>query len=119
MNKTVCVIKTNTLLKYSIAKEKGETKAMEKTEKTAPAMKISGTLVSVDAMSSMIVVKTKKMEDTLTVDAAAKIMSGKKIIALGDLKTDAMVTVTWKMMDGKKTAMSIMEKPVVKSMKSK
>jgi hypothetical protein len=71
---------------------------------------ISGTVVSVDAVANTIIVKTKKAEDTLSVEAGAKILSGKKEVALADIKTDAPVTVKCKMVDGKKVAVSITEK---------
>jgi hypothetical protein len=71
---------------------------------------ITGTVVSVDAVANTIIVKTKKAEDTLSVEAGAKITSGKKEIALGDIKTDASVTVSCKTVDGKKVAVSIKEK---------
>ncbi|MDD5674931.1 MAG: hypothetical protein PHC61_12245 [Chitinivibrionales bacterium] len=80
----------------------------------APAKKegakmVMGTVVSVDAVANTIIVKTKKGEDTLSVDAAAKIMSGKKAITLGDLKADAKVVVSCKMVEGKKVATKITE----------
>ncbi len=99
--------------------EKSESKTMEKAEKKAASMTASGKVVSVDAAANMIVVKTKKMEDSLMVDANAKILSGKKAVSLGDIKTDAEVTVTWKMMDGKKTATKIVEKMAAKAKKEK
>jgi hypothetical protein len=82
--------------------EKGAKKEVVKT--------VVGTVVSVDAVANQIIVKTKKAEDTLSVEAGAKIMSGKKEIALADIKTDASVTVHYKVVDGKKVATKIMEK---------
>jgi hypothetical protein len=80
-------------------------------KKVAPSTVI-GTVVSVDAIANTIIVKTKKAEDTLSVEAGAKIMSGKKEITLGDLKADAKVTVSCKVVDGKKVATKIVEKVV-------
>jgi hypothetical protein len=68
---------------------------------------ISGTVVSVDAIANTIIVKVKKAEDTISVDASAKITSGKKTIALGDIVADSKVTVTEKTVDGKKVASKI------------
>jgi len=79
----------------------------EKAAKKEAAMTISGTVVSADA--STIIVKTKKGEDTLAIDAAAKIMIGKKEAAAADLKADMKVMVTCKTVDGKKVATKISE----------
>ena len=68
-----------------------------------------GTVVSVDAIANTIIVKTKKGEDTISVESGAKIMSGKKEIALGDIKADSKVTITCKTVDGKKVASKITE----------
>lgn len=94
------------------AEEKHETKAQEKAENSASKI-LYGKVVSVNTMMNTIVVKTKHQEETLSVETGAKIMSGKKEIALGDLKSDASVNVTWKMMDGKKTATKIVESSAV------
>ena len=92
----------------SKAEEKKETKAQERAEYTAAKM-LYGKIVSVDAMMNTVIVKAKNMEDTLSVETGAKIMSGKKVITINDLKAGASVTVTWKLMDGKKTATKIVE----------
>jgi hypothetical protein len=81
----------------------------EKAAKKEATHMVMGTVVSVDAVANTIIVKTKKGEDTLSVDAAAKIMSGKKAITLGDLKAESKVTVTCKMENGKKVAIKISE----------
>jgi hypothetical protein len=80
---------------------------------------VSGTVVSVDAVANTIIVKTKKGEDTLSVEAGAKIMAGKKEVALGDIKADAAVSVKCKMVEGKKVATSISEKPAPAGKKGK
>jgi hypothetical protein len=96
-----------------------------KTAKAAKTMKkeaakiVTGTLISVDAVANTIVVKVKKAEDTISVDAAAKIMSGKKAVALADLKVNSKVSVTWKMVDGKKVASKIKEVAVTVVKKAK
>jgi hypothetical protein len=66
-----------------------------------------GTVVSVDAIGNTIIVKTKKGDDTISVESSAKIMSGKKEIALGDIKADSKVTIACKTVDGKKVASKI------------
>jgi hypothetical protein len=78
--------------------------------KKEAASTIMGSVVSVDAIANTIIVKVKKGEDTISVESGAKIMSGKKEIALGDIKADSKVTVTCKMVDGKKVASKIVEK---------
>jgi hypothetical protein len=70
-----------------------------------------GTVVSVDAVANTIIVKTKKGEDTIKVADGATIIAEKKEMALADIKTDAPVTIKCKMVDGKKVAVSITEKP--------
>jgi small nuclear ribonucleoprotein (snRNP)-like protein len=84
---------------------------MEKPMKAKSGSTIMGTVVSVDAIANTIIVKVKKGEDTLGVESGAKIMSGKKDIALGDIMADSKVTITTKMVDGKKVAAHIMVKP--------
>jgi small nuclear ribonucleoprotein (snRNP)-like protein len=70
---------------------------------------IKGTVISVDAIANLIVVKVKKIDDTVSVESSTKIMSGKKDIAIGDIKTDSKVTVIFKTLDGKKMATKIIE----------
>jgi len=90
--------------------ENSETKAQEKTEQKAAVKKITGKVVMVDGLINLLIIKTNKMEDTLTVDTGAKIMQGMKTIQLSDLAMGAQATVSWKMMNGKKTAIKIVEK---------
>ncbi|HAJ78245.1 MAG TPA: hypothetical protein DCO75_00615 [Fibrobacteres bacterium] len=82
----------------------------EKTAKKEAVKTIAGKVVSVDAVANTIIVKVKKAEDTLSVEAGAKIVSGKKEITLGDITADASVTITFKVVDGKKVATKISEK---------
>jgi hypothetical protein len=83
----------------------------EKAAKKEAASVVKGTVVSVDAIANTIVVKAKKGEETISVEAGAKIKSGKADVALGDIKADAKVAVTCKMVDGKKVATQIVETP--------
>ena len=91
----------------------------EKAAKKEAVKKIMGTVVSVDAIANTIIVKVKKGEDTLSVEAGAKITSGKKEITLGDIKADESVTVTCKMVDGKKVATHIAVAAAAKAGKTK
>jgi hypothetical protein len=91
----------------------------EKAAKKEAVKKLMGTVVSVDAIANTIIVKVKKGEDTLSVEAGAKITHGKKEITLGDIKADESVTVTTKMVDGKKVATHIAVAAAAKSAKSK
>ena len=98
----------------SRAEEQGQTKAHEKAEQKASAMKTHGKVVSVDTIANTIIVETKKAEDTLNVDTGTRVMLGmmelSKEITFGDLQTDDMVTITWQIINGKKTATKIVKK---------
>jgi len=88
-------------------------KAKAKTVKVkAPKIeKISGKVVSVDAIGNTLIVKvSKKVTDTVTVTTDTKILSGKTVVALADLKADQKVKVTLKA--DKKTATEINIVPV-------
>jgi hypothetical protein len=71
---------------------------------------VMGTVISVDAVGNMLVIKAKKGEDTIYTESSTKIMSGKKDITISDIKTDSKVTISYKPMDGKKMAVKIVEK---------
>lgn len=98
----------------STAEEQAQTKAHEKAEQKASTMKIRGKVVLVDTIANTIIVKTQKAEDTLKVDAGAKIMLGmmelSKEITFRDLQTDDMVTITFQITNGKKSATKIVKK---------
>jgi|WetSurMetagenome_2_1015567.scaffolds.fasta_scaffold00334_19 hypothetical protein len=96
---------TSLLFAQEAAAPKAEKAA--KSEKKPAAATIHGTFVSADAVANTIIVKAGKKDDTLSVDAGAKITSGKETIALGDIKTDAKLTITCKTVDGKKVAEKI------------
>ena len=107
---------------FLFAQKAVTTTTTTKTEKTAKkeAVKtIAGKVVSVDAVANTIIVKVKKAEDTLSVEAGAKIVSGKKEITLGDITADASVTITFKVVDGKKVATKISEKAAAAAKTSK
>lgn len=71
---------------------------------------VTGKVASVDAIGNTLVVKTKSAEDTFYVDSTTVIKSGKNKITLGELTTDASVTVYYKKVNGRKTATNITEK---------
>ena len=87
--------------------------AAPKTEKAAKGAKkeavssVTGTFVSVDAVANTIVVKVGKKDDTLAVDASAKVMSGKDTLQLSAIPADSKLTISTKMVDGKKVATKI------------
>ncbi len=99
----VAVLACTSLL---LAQEAAAPKAA-KGEKKAAASTIKGTFVSADAVANTLIVKVGKKDDTISVDAAAKIMSGKETVALGDIKADSKLTVSCKMVDGKNVAEKI------------
>lgn len=71
-------------------------------------MKVTGTVVSVDAISNILVIKkSAKKEDTLTITTDTKVMSAGKAITLGDLKADDKVNVSCKKEEGKMVAIAI------------
>jgi hypothetical protein len=80
------------------------------TEQVNTAMKIHGKIVWIDSKSNTILVKSKKEKDTLYVDSSATLMSGDKLIKLGEFKKGANVTVTWEMIKDRKTATKIDER---------
>jgi pyruvate dehydrogenase E2 component (dihydrolipoamide acetyltransferase) len=85
--------------------------------KAAPAKKeavktVAGTIVSVDAIANTVIIKTKKAEDTLTVNDKTVIKAGGKVVALADLKAETKVGASYKMEEGKMVAVKISEKPV-------
>jgi hypothetical protein len=86
------------------------TTTTSKTKKEVTTV-VKGTVVSVDAIANSIVVKTKKGEETISVEAGAKIKSGKADLALGDIKADSKVAVSCKMIDGKQVATQIVVAP--------
>lgn len=72
---------------------------------------ISGTVASVDVIGNTLLVKAKKAEDTLDVDSTTIIQANGKKVAFGDLKSDARVTVSYTIVDGKKVVSKITIRP--------
>jgi hypothetical protein len=75
------------------------------------ALKVVGSIVSVDAIANSLIVKTAKAEDTLSVETGAKILSANKAITLADLKTGEKVVVFYKTEEGKKVAVEVKVAP--------
>jgi hypothetical protein len=77
-----------------------------------------GTVVSVDSATSTLVVKTKKGDETFTVDPKAKIMMGKKTVKLTELPKDTNVSVMYATEGANKIAKHIMEMPKMTAKKT-
>jgi hypothetical protein len=95
---------------FAQAEGKTETKAQAIAEQQNSEMKIHGKVVSIDTVTNTIIVKEKNAKDTLNVQSGATIISGNKVIKLGDLKKGANVNVTWEIINGKKITTKIDEK---------
>lgn len=80
--------------------------AAEKQE-AAKHVQVTGEIAAVDASAKTLTVKGKKGDVSISVDEKTKIMAGKDMKALGDLKTGEKVTVKYTESDGKNTAKSI------------
>jgi hypothetical protein len=83
----------------------------EKAVKKEGVRKVTGPIVSVDAVAGTLVVKGRKGEDTLTVNDKTVIMVGGNTVALADLKAGSKVKVQYKTIEGVKTAARITEVP--------
>jgi hypothetical protein len=82
-----------------------EAAAAPKTAKKAAS--ISGVFVSGDAVANTLIVKVGKKDDTLAIDAGAKVISGKDTIQLGAIPADSKLTIKTKIVDGKQVASEI------------
>ena len=87
-------------------------------KKTMPKI-ANGEIVSIDAIANIVIVKTRKAEDTLTVIDKTVIKDAKgKVVALADLKAETRVSATYKVEDGKMIAIAIKEKPAAAPVKA-
>jgi len=78
---------------------------------------VSGNIVSVDIITGTLVIKEKKISDTIAVNDKTAIKIGGKVSAFADLKaSDTKTKITYKTEDGKKIAEKISAKalPAVK-----
>jgi hypothetical protein len=80
-------------------------------DQTGTTMKMHGKVVSVDAKANTIIVETKRSVITLAVASGSKIMLGmmelSKEITLNEIQNGTSVSITWELIDGKKTATNI------------
>jgi hypothetical protein len=75
--------------------------------------KMTGTVVSVDALANTMVVKSKKDSVTFAIDPNAKIMWAGNTVKLADVPKDGKIVVMYKM-DGKmRIATSIADQPMM------
>ena len=86
-------------------------------EKKAPVKvkQVTGAVAAVDAKAKTVTVKAKKGDVTAMVDDKTKIMMGKDVKTLADVKAGDKVTVKYSETDGKMTAKSIAIKPAEKN----
>jgi Cu/Ag efflux protein CusF len=77
--------------------------------KAAPVKvkQVTGDVAAVDAKAGTITVKGKKGDTTVATDAKTKIMMGKDVKAIADVKVGDKVTVKFSEADGKMTAKSV------------
>jgi len=104
--------------KAAPAPAKNADKAMEK---MAPVKvkQVTGAVAAVDAKAKTVTVKGKKGDVTAMVDDKTKIMMGKDVKTLADVKAGDKVTLKYSEADGKMTAKSIAIKPAEKMMEKK
>jgi hypothetical protein len=81
-------------------------------------LKISGIVVSVDAVANTLTIKSGKKDETVSVTAETKIMSAGKTITLADLKADEKVVVGYKTEEGKMVADHIKVVPAAAAKKA-
>jgi predicted secreted Zn-dependent protease len=99
------------LLSFSFAQPAATESAPAKAKTPAITVhSISGIVESIDAIGNTVVVKTAKAMDTIKVDSATAITEKGKKISLADLKTGLNVSVSYKIAEGSKVAVSIKEK---------
>lgn len=89
-----------------MAAETATTAAPAKAAKPA-ALKVSGEIVSVDAIGNTVVIKAKKGEDTLSVDSATVVKVDGKAAKVADLTAGNVVSAVYKMDAGKMVATKI------------
>jgi hypothetical protein len=96
---------------FSISFAQPAATASAPAKKTATALKsTSGTVASIDAIGNTIVIKKAKTSDTLKVDSETAITIAGKKATLADLKSGTNVSVSYKIAEGSKVAVSIKEK---------
>lgn len=99
------------LLSFSFAQPAATETAPAKAKAPAATVhSISGVVESIDAIGNTVVVKTAKVTDTIKVDSATAITENGKKSSLAELKTGLNVSVSYKIAEGSKVAVSIKEK---------
>jgi hypothetical protein len=101
------------------AEKKAAPAMMEEKKAPAKVKQATGEVAAVDAKTKTITVKAKKGDVTAMVDDKTKIMMGKDMKTLADIKAGDKVTVKYSDADGKMTAKSIAIKPAEKMMEKK
>ena len=89
------------------AEKKAEPAKAEKKAAPAKVKQVTGDVAAVDAKAGTITVKGKKGDTTVATDAKTKIMMGKDVKAIADVKVGDKVTVKFSEADGKMTAKSV------------
>ena len=105
-------------LSFAAEEKKMEQGAMEKMTPTK-VKQVTGAVAAVDAKAKTITVKAKKGDVTAMVDDKTKIMMGKDVKTLADIKAGDKVKVKYSETDGKMMAKSIAIKPAEKMMEKK
>jgi len=90
--------------------------AMEEKKAPAKVKQVTGDVTAVDVKAKTITVKGKRGDVTAMVDDKTKIMMGKDMKTLADIKACDKVKVKYKEADGKMMAKSIAIKPADKKM---
>jgi Cu/Ag efflux protein CusF len=108
-------------LSFAAAEQKAAPAPAKMEEKKAPVKvkQATGAVTAVDAKAKSITVKAKKGDVTAMVDDKTKIMMGKEMKTLADVKAGDKVTMKYSEADGKMTAKSIAIKPAEKMMEKK
>jgi len=97
------------------AEKKAAPATMEEKKAPAKVKQATGEVAAVDVKAKTITVKTKKGDVTAMVDDKTKIMMGKDMKTLADIKAGDKVTVKYSETDGKMTAKTIAIKPAEKA----
>jgi hypothetical protein len=101
------------------AEKKAAPAMMEEKKAPAKVKQATGEVAAVDAKAKSITVKAKKGDVTAMVDDKTKIMMGKDMKTLADIKAGDKVTLKYSEADGKMMAKSIAIKPAEKMMEKK
>jgi len=103
-----------TSLSFAAEEKKAAPATMEEKKAPAKVKQVTGDVAAVDAKAKTITVKGKKGDVTAMVDDKTKIMMGKDMKTLADIKAGDKVKVKYSETDGKMIAKSIAIKPAEK-----